>query len=83
MDGAERERHTPVGLPDVQDLRVGDLHSGRLAVQEVEKVFDGGWGFAGAHAPDPPKQVDHVGVDRHLGDGRETTFNKRWEQHMQ
>lgn len=56
----------PVGFPDVQDVRVGDLHVFSLSVQEVEEVLNGEWGFVLLHSPNTSEQVFHKRVHCHL-----------------
>lgn len=56
----------PVGLPDVQDIWVSDLHVVCLSVQEVKEVFDSEWSFVMLHPPDRLEQVLHKRMDGHL-----------------
>lgn len=49
----------PVGLPDVQDIWVSDLHVFRLSVQEVKEVLDSERRSAECQAPDGPEEFLH------------------------
>lgn len=61
----------PVGLPDVQNIWVGDLHVVCLSVQEVKEVFDGLGGSALRRCPpDRSEQVLHKRMHRHLIEGK-------------
>lgn len=56
----------PVGLPDVQHVRLGDPHGVRLPVQKVEEVLDGVRRFGVGRPPYRSEEVLHKGMQRHL-----------------
>lgn len=55
----------PVGLPDVDGLRVRDAMLSRLLVQQIEEVFHGQWDRT-AGAEDDGEQVIHKLLQRSL-----------------
>lgn len=62
----ESDPFVPVCLPDVSNVRVGDLHVVRLSVQEVEEVLDSVRRSALRCSPDGPEEVLHVRMNGHL-----------------
>lgn len=75
----ESDPFVPVCLPDVSNVRVGDLHVVRLSVQEVEEVLDGVRRSALRCSPDGPEEVLHVRMNSHLQDKRDD-FRLRQEK---
>lgn len=68
----EHKASSPVGLPDVQNIRISDLHAVCLSVQEVKVVFDGRGGSAVGNPPDGPEEVSYKRMHGHLGGKRDS-----------